>query len=438
MTVWFPLRITQPGFDASSALLYIISCMRKIFIPLLIIFLSIPGFAQSVAQAGLLKLFPVLFAQAQPVPDSSWSPEWPADLPPDAFFVSAGTVGSIELSAELLAAPSESSSTETVKTEKTVTAKPATAPTVAPKATPATSAPKPAVSKSAPLKSDATKPGLATADSSAASGATATGEDGSGPLEVKYSVASGAFELPVFIAGAAYSLRAVMDASGRIRSFTMTKTAEKAGKEPGAGTGKESAYTAGLEGESTKVSLEYDPSGILMRSTIEAGEDTSFSTFSVRESLVEELVYDAEGSALARFVYHRGRTGVRSLEQVGEDGIPSLMVGFDYDGRGRVSAVGTGSGSTETLYDALARPVFIRTLAAENAVTERRLQWDERNLLVRETRLEQDGKKMEFRYDYVFDAYGNWTERRSLVYTERLGAYIPRNGPQVTRKIIYR
>jgi len=366
--------------------------MRKILIPLLIVLISIPGFTQSVAQAALLKLFPVLFSQAKAVPAASWSPEWPAELPPDAFSVSTRSVGSIELSAELMATPSESAS-----------------------------------------KADTAKPGPAAAD-----GETASNEDGSGTLEVTYSVTPGGFEVPVFIAGVAYSLRSVLDASGKIRSFAMTKTGEKAGKESGEGTGKETGDAVGLEGESSKVGLEYDSSGILIRSTIETEGETSFSTFLLLETLVEELVYDAEGLALDRFVYHRGREGVRSLEQVGEDGIPSLLAGFDYDGRGSISSVGTESGTIETLYDALDRPVFIRTTTTEKLASERRLQWDGRGLLVRENRRDQDGKTREFRYEYVFDRYGNWTERRSLVYAERMGVFIPQSGPKVTRKIIYR
>jgi len=400
--------------------------MRKYIISLLILFIAVPGFTQSVAQAGSLKLFPSLFAQAKDVPGVTWSPEWPADLPPDAFLVHAGAVGSIDVVAELMTAPSESTYTETGKMEKAGTTIPAE--------------PKPAIAKpAAPKAAPTVKPAAAEAQGATANGATTIGADGNGTLEVKYSVGLAGFEFPVFSGGAAYSLRFGLDASGKIRSFTMSKVAEDAGKEPGEGTGKKTGDTAGnVEADTTKISLEYDPSGILFRTTIETGGDTSFSTFSVREALVEELVYDAEGLALGRFVYRRGREGVRSLEQVGEDGVPGLLMGFEYDAGGRLSAVGSEKGTTEVLYDALARPVSIRTVAAGNAASERRLQWDERGFLVCETLRDQDGKTMEFRYDYVFDIYGNWTERRSLVYTERMGAYIPQNGPTVTRKIIYR
>jgi len=389
--------------------------MRKISIPLLIVLISVPGFTQSAAQAGLLKLFPVLFAQAKPIPDASWTPEWPADLPPDAFAVSAGTVSSIKVVAELMVAPTEPASTESGKNENTGTSKPAAS------------------------KSDATKPGLALAGGDNTSGENTSSEEGSGVLEVAYSFTPRGIVLPVFIAGAEYTLRAELDASGKVRSYAMAQAGEGAGKESGEGAGKKNGNTAVAGADATTtVGLEYDAWGALSRTTMETGDETSFSTFSVYENLVEELAYDAEGLMVGRFVDRGGREGVRSLEQAGEDGTLSLLTSFAYDGLGRISAVGTESGTTEMVYDSFSRPVLIRTVGAENTVSERRLQWDERNLLVREIRRDQDGKLMEFRYEYVFDRYGNWTERRSLVYTERLGAYVPQNGPKVSRIIIYR
>lgn len=356
--------------------------------------------AQEASKAAAPSALPILEVLAVAGRGVEWRPDWPAELPPDAFAVkSRKRVASISLTAESSDQAEEASSSAYL---------------------------------------------------------------------ARWAASGALLERPYFFAGAVFILRFERDPSGRIVRFSTAEApAEKNGAaEKDSGTGKETpgsgarkiveqkngaeksggkkSETSGVEPET--VSLAYGSDGALSSAARKKDGTLQTSRFSAYGSGWEEIAYDEDGTAVGRIACFFIPAGLAEARLYAEDGAETSLIRFDYDSDDRITRVQTADSSIEALYapsgsdgGSSARPLFTRLYAGKDAKPiERRFQWDERGLLVRETLVAADGKAEETSYSYSFDSFGEWTERRAFRQAEKFGIKAPEKGDRVLRKIVYR
>jgi len=366
------------------------------------------------ALAALLAFAPALGSYAQDAVSAaelaalagwtelSWDPSWPAGLPPDAFAVSGGKPSSVEVS----------------------------------------------VVEAAPA---------------ADAGAGAEGEP-SAPYLARWDSAGRPAAFPFFLSGSRFDLAVIRDASGRIVRATVAGAAEGSAPQGGDSAPKEAARSemqpkaatpkpaaakgpapaadkpksaeekrqGGASAESTII-LSYGADGFLESAATEAEGGVGYSSFSRSGAAVDEIRYDESGLAVSRETFTVTARGVASRTAVAEDGSTASVYRRDYDAGGRTTRLEGAAETVEAVYDKTGRPVSVRSEAGE-----RRLQWDERGLLVREIETGADGKRIERSFSYAFNERRDWIERRSVVYEERFGVLVGAEGPAVARSIRYR
>jgi hypothetical protein len=177
---------------------------------------------------------------------------------------------------------------------------------------------------------------------------------------------------------------------------------------------------------------EYTVDFIDDKARITAGAGVYFVGIRQNDFGVAETWYDSAGGALADFLTRTGYADReprpvslvrRSLEeQPGE-------VFYQYDSFGNVSAVDAETKVCSALYAEEGRPRYW-----DRGEEHRTLQWDERGFLMKIF----GSPAPEIRYEYTFDARGNWTERREIRMIPRLGMLVPEAGRTVKRVITYR
>ncbi|MFA6508321.1 MAG: hypothetical protein WCT14_19620 [Treponemataceae bacterium] len=324
----------------------------------------------------------------------AWRPDWPSDLPPDAFALKGvKQAASITL---MIETPETSEASADTSAEK----------------------------------------------SSEKSSAVA--------YLVRWSPSGAILRRPYFSSAAAYALTFERDATDRPSGYeieiiasdkasSVTKAGEtkksaadkKTEKMPE--SAKTSAESKGAEDSATEsVSLTYGQDGALSGAERKTEGKREKSVFTAIADVLQELSYDEGGKAIGRIAYSFISSGLTEVRSYEEDGKETERVRFDYDSGGRITRVRTAELSIESLYNAAGYPLFARSSS------ERRFQWDERGLLVRESITASDGKTAETAYSYSFDSFGEWTERRSFTYVERFGIRVPEKGGRVLRKITYR
>lgn len=345
----------------------------------------------------------------------SWDPSWPAELPPDAFAAAGGPPASVELRVNE-AAPSADAS-------------------------------------SASLSAGSASVGAAAARGSAES---AGGDaEKSAPYLVRWDSAGLPSTFSYFLSGSRFDLSVSRDKAGRIIRVSVAEMSSAApeGKDAnaaapkaavdkpaaakpaapaGADSKKADPKAAGSPAASTIV-LTYDSGGLLASAVSEAEDGVGYSSFFRSLSTVDEIRYDEAGLALSRDTFTVSSRGVVSRAAVAEDGAAALVYRRDYDAGGRTTRLETAEGPVEIVYDRSGRPVSVHGVAGD-----RRLQWDERGLLVREIETGADGKRIERAYSYVFNERRDWIQRSSVVYEERFGVMTGTAGPAVVRSIRYR
>jgi YD repeat-containing protein len=323
-----------------------------------------------------------------------WDPSWPAELPPDAFAATGGRPSSVEVS-------------------------------------------------------------LAEAEA----GAGSEGEP-SAPYLARWDSAGRPAAFPFFLSGSRFDLSVVRDASGRISRASVAGAAAgstpeggKAATEDAARTGPKAAApkpaapkgaaperaepkpdgTKSAGAAESTIVLTYGADGAPASAVSEAEGGVSYSSFSRSGSAVDEIRYDESGLAVSRETFTVAARGVATRTAVAEDGTAASVYRRDYDAGGRTTRLEGAEGTVDVVYDKAGRPVSVRSEAGE-----RRLQWDERGLIVREIETGADGKRVERAFSYAFNERRDWIERRSFVYEERFGLLVGAEGPAVVRSIRYR
>jgi hypothetical protein len=104
-----------------------------------------------------------------------------------------------------------------------------------------------------------------------------------------------------------------------------------------------------------------------------------------------------------------------------------------FDSMGNMTQVGSEEGVFEAVYNG--KDLYYWKDPSERKVA---LQWDGRGLLVRMAGVAEDNETLDYRYEYILDNQGAWTERREFRMEPRFGVLVPANGSFFTRTIEYR
>ena len=236
----------------------------------------------------------------------------------------------------------------------------------------------------------------------------------------RWSASGSVLERPLFSSGSPFALSFERDAGGRVRGYRIAATGSSGGEGASAET----------------VRLGFSTGGTLSSAVRDASAEVSSSSFAFFLNGVEELSFNGEKLLTARSVYEFVGERLAFSINYAEDGSVADSIRYDYDSGGRVVRIESGDFAAETLYDAAGRPLFVRS-DNKTERTERRFQWDDRGLLVRELSAAADGNLLETVYSYTFGAFGEWTTRDSVRFVSRFGTAAPEKGPSVLRKILY-
>lgn len=328
----------------------------------------------------------LLLAQAEEGA-SIWRPDWPASFPPDAFAVSTKGVRSIEL-----------------------------------------------VMESAEKKDD---------DAEAATVSARVLWDNKDRL----------LEFPDARGGAFSQVSVRRSPSGQVIGLVTASASDSAAGKATPVGGKNV-----VAAKTTAVGFKFSPDGLASSAIVDGEADRLFVSFLFRRWPLELADGNAvetrsleDGVVVGVFDYAFLQGKFLMLESRSDDVENRTVIRFDYDSFGRVVAIAEPPFEAEALYDGSGRVVYWRfaedngtaggkTRADDKATggfEERRFQWDERGLLVRELVANSTGQT-EIRYEYTLDGRGNWIERRSTRWMERFGSLVGEGGPRSTRRIHYR
>jgi YD repeat-containing protein len=179
-----------------------------------------------------------------------------------------------------------------------------------------------------------------------------------------------------------------------------------------------------------------------------------FAALDFAGDLITETWYDAEGNTIALFssrlaALHAESKVPITLESrvtntflAGTAAADSMEYNttserYDYDSFGNITAIESPRGNFTAVYVQPHRPRYWETVV--NGTRWRyTLQWDNAGHLTQLTGANADDDSfVDLRYDYTFDAYGNWVARQETRMIRRLGALIPSAGAIVKRRIEY-
>ena len=190
-----------------------------------------------------------------------------------------------------------------------------------------------------------------------------------------------------------------------------------------------------------------------------------FAALDFAGDLITETWYDADGNTLALFssrlaaLRAESKIPIALESRVADTSLAGTPIAdsteynttyerYDYDSFGNITAIESPRGNFTAVYVQPHRPRYWETVV--NGTRWRyTLQWDDAGLL---TRLTGDSLTVsdtntsasvandvfvDLRYDYTFDAHGNWVARRETRMIRRLGALVPSAGATVKRRIEY-
>jgi hypothetical protein len=179
---------------------------------------------------------------------------------------------------------------------------------------------------------------------------------------------------------------------------------------------------------------------------VSRGESVYFVLFEEGGKSLSESWYDPEGNLAGYFVFFfeegEGRRRILSFVSPGD------AERYYFESRAYVSAIRGSRGDFSAVYGAggqvLEWEFAPRGLEGTPAPPGHfSLQWDERFLLVsmRADPSQSAGlpaeSPAEYRYDYSLDRRGNWLSRRETAYIKRGGLLIPAAARQIYRDILY-
>ncbi|MDR2417548.1 MAG: hypothetical protein LBD79_00665 [Treponema sp.] len=188
-----------------------------------------------------------------------------------------------------------------------------------------------------------------------------------------------------------------------------------------------------------------------------AGGTVYFAALDFAGDLITETWYDVDGNAITLFstklaafdaelkvpiALESRVVDTLSAETPAADSINTTYEHYDYDSFGNITAIESPRGAFTAVYVQPHRPRYWETVI--NGTRWRyTLQWDDAGRLTRLTGATVSGATatdnafVDLRYDYTFDAHGNWVSRRETRMIRRLGALIPSAGVTVKRRIEY-
>jgi hypothetical protein len=162
--------------------------------------------------------------------------------------------------------------------------------------------------------------------------------------------------------------------------------------------------------------------------------------FSEGAAEIAETWFDPWGEFVAYFTTRVEGTGSpwgipwRVLSQDGA----SFRRDYRYESGGNLSQYAGNGGQFSAFYSAQQRPLYLaQVLSSETRIFS--FQWDEQGLLTRMRDISPEAPPVpvDFRYEYEFDARGNWVLRRETALFLRDGLLLPASAREVTRKISY-
>ncbi|MDR3192566.1 MAG: hypothetical protein LBT87_05830 [Treponema sp.] len=261
-------------------------------------------------------------------------------------------------------------------------------------------------------------------------------------------------DFPLALEGAFFQVHADYSPSGGIATLVFTGTGGGEG-ETGTETAAETETAAGAEQESwiAEFPLPYIPfespapkfPGEAVR--VSRGNSVYFVLFEEGGGRIAESWYDPEGSLAGYFIsFFEEREGRRRILSIlGFDGAER----YHFESGAHVSAVRGVRGGFSAVYGAKGQVLEREFTPAEPDAALKRperfaFQWDERFLLVSMRDISParssgpDGSPIEFRYEYTLDRRNNWLSRRETAYIARGGLLIPAGTKQIDRSIVYR
>jgi hypothetical protein len=184
---------------------------------------------------------------------------------------------------------------------------------------------------------------------------------------------------------------------------------------------------------------------------VSQGEAVYFVLFEEGVSSISESWYGPEGKLAGYFVsfFEEWEGRRRILSVLGFDGAER----YHFESGASVSAIRGLRGNFSALYGARGQPLErefvpveleLELDAALRPPEHFDFQWDERLLLVsmRDISSSQSSEPVEppveYRYEYTLDQRGNWLSRRETAYIRRGGLLIPAGTKQTDRYIVYR
>ncbi|MDR2136123.1 MAG: hypothetical protein LBO76_05860 [Treponema sp.] len=182
------------------------------------------------------------------------------------------------------------------------------------------------------------------------------------------------------------------------------------------------------------------------RAGVVYGERRYYVLFSAGVREIAETWFDPQGVCTAyaksRIAREAPRSGAAPAEapwritgleiaEYGPEGAPeSRPALFHYESGGNLSESSGGYGSFSAIYGAAGRP-----LAWSRDSLNFSLQWDQGGRLVRLRDL--TGSPADFRYDYEFDSRGNWVRRRETALVRAGNLLLPAYSRDLVRRIVY-
>jgi hypothetical protein len=202
------------------------------------------------------------------------------------------------------------------------------------------------------------------------------------------------------------------------------------------------------------------PGGVLLPVRV-SRKNTVFFVFLLESpAFLSETWYDGEGNPLAYFKApirrENGSWRIQALHTWDAEGQRSDE--YFFDSGGNISEIRSPAGIFSALY-AGSRPRYWERRSAGDGEGETEppsrfaLQWDEQELLLGirpETGVEEEappadlavsadaaGPPVEFRYEYTWDAAGNWIKRQDIAMLSYFGVLAPRPGREWSRQISF-
>jgi hypothetical protein len=261
-------------------------------------------------------------------------------------------------------------------------------------------------------------------------------------------------EFPLSLGGDFFQIHADYSPSGAVAALVFVGTGKGEGEaQTERAPETESAAEAEQEPWTARFPLPYIPfespapkfPGEAVR--VSRGESVYFVLFEEGGKHVSESWYDAEANLAGYFVslFEEWEGRRRIVSTLSFDDTKRYF----FESRAYVSAIRSLRGNFSAVYGARGQLLEREFAPAGTDAALKRpgrfaFQWDERFLLVsmRDSSPSRSSgpaeSPIEFRYEYTLDHQGNWLSRRETAYLTRSGLLIPVGTKQIDRYILYR